>query len=75
MSFSGSQVEHCDVDVAMKAVESEISEDEEEHNKSPTVEAIPGAGTTHQERREVSERSIIAATDSDLERPSFTGSK
>ncbi|CAN0287557.1 unnamed protein product, partial [Ectocarpus sp. 12 AP-2014] len=55
MSSSVSQVEHCDVHVAIKAGESEMSEDEEEHNTSPTVEATSEAGTTYQERQEVSE--------------------
>ncbi|CAM9144233.1 unnamed protein product, partial [Ectocarpus sp. 12 AP-2014] len=55
MSSTAFQVEHCDVKVAMKAGESEISEDEEEQNKSPTVEATSEAGTTCQERQEVSE--------------------
>ncbi|CAM9490319.1 unnamed protein product [Ectocarpus sp. 12 AP-2014] len=55
MSSSGFQVEHRDVKVAMKAGKSEISEDEEEQKKSPTVEATSEAGTTCQERQEVSE--------------------
>ncbi|CAM9666409.1 unnamed protein product, partial [Ectocarpus fasciculatus] len=58
MSSSGSQVEHCHVNVAMKAGESEMPEDEEELNISPTVEATPKAGTT---RREVEKRAIAAA--------------
>ncbi|CAN0267524.1 unnamed protein product, partial [Ectocarpus sp. 13 AM-2016] len=49
MSSSGFQVEHCHVKVAMKAGESEISEDTEEHNTSPTVETTPEVGTTRQE--------------------------
>lgn len=35
-----------------QAAESETSEDEEEYNTLPTVEATPEAGTAHQERRE-----------------------
>ena len=38
-----------------QAGESEMSEDEEEHNTSPTVEATSEAGTSYQERQEVSE--------------------
>ncbi|CAN0082320.1 unnamed protein product, partial [Ectocarpus sp. 12 AP-2014] len=52
MSCSGSQVEHFEFSVAIKAGESEVSEDEEEHSTSPTVEATPEAGITHQERRQ-----------------------
>ncbi|CAM9634733.1 unnamed protein product, partial [Ectocarpus sp. 12 AP-2014] len=52
MSCSGSQVEHSEFSVAIKAGESETSEDEGEHNTSPTREATPEAGTTHQERRQ-----------------------
>ncbi|CAM9304513.1 unnamed protein product [Ectocarpus sp. 12 AP-2014] len=61
MSCSGSQVEHSEFSVAIKAGESETSEDEGEHNTSPTREATPEAGTTHQERRQ--ERGIIATAD------------
>ncbi|CAN0283340.1 unnamed protein product [Ectocarpus sp. 6 AP-2014] len=38
MSSSGSQIEQCELNVAIKAGESESSEDEEEHNISPVVQ-------------------------------------
>ncbi|CAM9144157.1 unnamed protein product, partial [Ectocarpus sp. 12 AP-2014] len=60
MSSSGAQVEHCDVNVAIKAGESEMSEDEEEHNTLPTVARTPETGTSSQEGQE---RSIVAAAD------------
>ncbi|CBJ29763.1 hypothetical protein Esi_0161_0008 [Ectocarpus siliculosus] len=72
MSSSGSQVEQCEVNVAIKAGESESSEDEEEHNTSPVMEPTQEAGNTHQERREVSERSIIAAADFGPGKTEFT---